>query len=103
VAAGSIAAIDIIAGEKERGTLETIITTAAGRNEIVTAKQLAICSVALVITFIQLLNALLYVKLRLISLPQSFVIDLSMTGVGQLLILFIPLAAALSAALLIIS
>src|SRR4029079_19693972 len=32
VAAGSIAAMDIIAGEKERGTLEIIITTAAGRN-----------------------------------------------------------------------
>jgi len=103
VAAGSIAAMDIIAGEKERGTLETIITTAVGRNEIVTAKQLAICSVALVITFIQVLNALLYVKLRLISIPQSFVIDLSMTHFAQLLVLFIPLAAALSAALLIIS
>jgi sodium transport system permease protein len=103
VAAGSIAAMDIIAGEKERGTLETIITTAAGRTEIVTAKQLAICSVALVITFIQVLNALLYVKLRLITLPESFVIDLTMKSVGQLLILFIPLAAALSAALLIIS
>ena len=61
VAAGSIAAMDIIAGEKERGTLETIITTAAGRTEIVTAKQLAICSVALSITFIQVLNALVYV------------------------------------------
>jgi sodium transport system permease protein len=103
VAAGSIAAMDIIAGEKERGTLETIITTAAGRTEIVTAKQLAICSVALSITFIQVLNALLYVKLRLIAVPQSFVIDLSMKSVAQLLVLFIPLAAALSAALLIIS
>jgi sodium transport system permease protein len=103
VAAGSIAAMDIIAGEKERGTLETIITTAAGRNEIVTAKQLAICSVALVITLIQVLNALLYVKLRLISIPESFVIDLSMTNIAQLLVLFVPLAAALSAALLIIS
>src|SRR6185436_11556357 len=103
VAAGSIAAMDIIAGEKERGTLETIITTSAGRTEIVTAKQLAICAVALSITFIQVLNALVYVKLRLISLPESFVIDLSLKSVAQLFVLFIPLAAALSAALLIIS
>lgn len=103
VAAGSIAAMDIIAGEKERGTLETLVTTAAGRTEIVTAKQLAICSVALSVTLIQLLNALVYVKFRLIGLPQSFVIDLPMTSVAQLLLLFIPLAAALSAALLIIS
>jgi sodium transport system permease protein len=103
VAAGSIAAMDIIAGEKERGTLETLITTAAGRAEIVTAKQLAICAVALSITFIQVLNALIYIRFRLIDLPKSFLIDLPMTSVVQLLILFIPLAAALSAALLIIS
>ncbi len=103
VTAGSIAAMDIIAGEKERGTLETLITTAAGRTEIVTAKQLAICSVALSITVIQILNALIYIKLRLISLPQSFVIDLPMKSIAQLLLLFVPLAAALSAALLIIS
>jgi sodium transport system permease protein len=103
LAAGSIAAMDIIAGEKERGTLETLITTAAGRTEIVTAKQLAICAVALSITLIQVLNVLLYVQFQLISLPQGFVIELSMTSVLQLLLLFIPLAAALSAALLIIS
>jgi sodium transport system permease protein len=103
LAAGSIAAMDIIAGEKERGTLETLITTAAGRTEIVTAKQLAICAVALSITLIQVLNVLIYVQFQLISLPQGFVIELSMISVLQLLILFIPLAAALSAALLIIS
>ena len=31
---GAVAAMDIIAGEKERGTLETLLTTAAGRNDI---------------------------------------------------------------------
>src|SRR6516164_4546692 len=35
---GAVAAMDIIAGEKERGTLETLLTTAAGRQEIVSAK-----------------------------------------------------------------
>src|SRR5262249_42617491 len=48
--------MDIISGEKERGTLETLLTTSAGRSEIVAAKQLAITSVGLVITLIQGLN-----------------------------------------------
>jgi len=103
VAAGSIAAMDIIAGEKERGTLETLMTTAAGRTEIVTAKQLAICTVALSITSIQILNALAYVKFHLIDLPEGFAFDLSASSIALLFLLFVPLAAALSALLLIVS
>jgi sodium transport system permease protein len=102
-AAGSIAAMDIIAGEKERGTLETLITSAAGRTEIVTAKQLTISTVALGITLIQTLNALLYVKFRIIRLPEGFDLSVSMGTVLQLFALYIPMAAAIAAALLIIS
>lgn len=103
VTAGSIAATDIIAGEKERGTLETLITTAAGRTEIVIAKQLTICSVALSITFIQVLNALVYIHFELIALPPGFALHLSTVDVLYLFALFAPTAAAISAALLIIS
>ena len=103
VAAGSIAAMDIIAGEKERGTLETLITTGAGRTEIATAKHLAICTVGIVITFMQVLYALAYIRLRIIQLPPGFAIDLSAQSVLELFILFIPLAAAIAAALLIVS
>ena len=103
VAAGSVAAMDIIAGEKERGTLETLITTAAGRTEIATAKHLAIFTVGLSITFIQILYALIYIRLRVIELPPDFAIDLSMKSILELFILFVPLAAAIAAALLIVS
>jgi sodium transport system permease protein len=102
-AAGSIAAMDIIAGEKERGTLETLITSAAGRAEIVTAKQLTISTVALAITLIQTLNALFYVKLNIIQLPENYSLSISAGSILQLLSLYIPMAAAVSAALLIIS
>ena len=64
---GSIAAMEIIAGEKERGTIETLLTTAAGRTEIVTAKQMAIVFVAMTITLIQALNFFVYVKLKLVQ------------------------------------
>ena len=36
---GAVVAVDSLAGEKERGTLETLLTTAVGRLEILTAKQ----------------------------------------------------------------
>jgi sodium transport system permease protein len=103
VAAGAIVAMDIIAGEKERGTLETLITTGAGRAEIATAKHFAIWTVGLVITFTQIVYALVYIRLRVIQLPPNFAIDLSAQSILQLFILFVPLAAAIAGALLIVS
>ena len=47
---GSIVAVDAISGEKERGTLETLLTTAARRSEIVNAKQLAVITVGVAVT-----------------------------------------------------
>jgi len=100
---GAVASMDIISGEKERGTLETLLTTAVGRSEIVAAKQLAITSVALVITLMQGLNFLLYIRLRMIELPQDFDLQLSTGMALTLLLLFVPLAATIASVLLMIS
>ncbi len=100
---GAIAAMDIIAGEKERGTLETLLTTAVGRSDIVAAKQLAITSVALVITLIQGLNFMLYIRLKVIDLPKDFDLVLPTQMAMTLLVLFIPLAATIASILLMIS
>jgi sodium transport system permease protein len=100
---GSIAATDIIAGEKERGTLETLLTTAAGRIEIATAKQLAISTVAFVITLIQAVNFFVYVRLKVITLAPNFALQLSTLDIVTLLLLYIPLAATIAAVLLMIS
>ncbi|HEY2384906.1 MAG TPA: ABC transporter permease [Terriglobia bacterium] len=100
---GAVAAMDIIAGEKERGTLETLLTTAAGRADIAAAKQLAITSVALVITLIQGLNFFLYIRMRLIPLPKDFDLQLPTGMALTLLLLFVPLAATIASVLLMIS
>ncbi|MDR0842278.1 MAG: ABC transporter permease subunit [Acidobacteriota bacterium] len=101
---GSVAAIDIVAGEKERGSLETLLTTAVKRTEVAAAKQLAILSVALAIAFIQLAEIILCVTFKLIPLSNGMaVIDISPLAALALLMLFIPLAAFLSAALLAVS
>jgi sodium transport system permease protein len=100
---GSIAAMDIIAGEKERGTLETLLTTAVDRTEIVTAKQLSIAAVAIFITIIQIINLLVYVTFKIIKLPEDFIIQAPPIMILSLLLLFIPLATLVASMLLMIS
>lgn len=100
---GSVVAADAIAGEKERGTLETVLTTAASRREIVAAKLLVIVTVGVVITVIQILNLWVYVGLEVIEVPASFAVDLSAGTVLLLLLFFLPLAALSSCILLLVS
>lgn len=100
---GSVAAMDSISGEKERGSLETLLTTAVRRVEIVTAKQLAILTVALLITGIQVLNLLVYLMFEVIELPERFAIDVSPGMLVLLFVLYVPVAALVSSALLMIS
>ncbi len=103
MSSSSIVAIDSIAGEKERGSLETLLTTAAKRMEIVAAKQLSIVSVALVITFIQIANLLAYVDFKLVALPKDWVIELPPVTVVTLFLLFTPMAAFVASILLMLS
>jgi sodium transport system permease protein len=102
LSSGSIVAMDIIAGEKERGSLETLLTTAAGRAEIVTAKQLAILTVGLIATLIQLAN-MVFLAFRVVKLPDDYVYQATPAVVLTLLALFIPVAAFISSVLLMIS
>jgi len=100
---GSIVAVDAISGEKERGTLETLLTTAAHRSEIVNAKQLAVITVGVAVTVINLLNLLVYVVFGLIDLPQNLAVQLSVVSLLMLLGLFLPLTVLVSSALLLLS
>jgi sodium transport system permease protein len=100
---GAFASMDIVAGEKERGSLETILTTAVSRTEMATAKQLTILIVALTITFIQIAEFLIFITFKLISIPGNLAIEAPPIAVVTLLFLFIPVAAFISAVLLMIS
>ncbi|MCE7874244.1 CPBP family intramembrane metalloprotease, partial [bacterium CPR1] len=103
VGGGSVAALDGLAGEKERGSLETLLTTSAGRSEIIAAKQLATLTVALVIAAIQLLNSLLYLVLGLVPMPQGFVLEASAGLLLALALLVLPLAAFVAGILMLVS
>lgn len=100
---GSVAAMDILAGEKERGSMETLLTTAARPREIVAAKQVTVLLVAVGIAVIQVVNILLYVTLRLVELPENFQLAIPPAGLAALLVCFVPLATLLAAVLLAVS
>jgi sodium transport system permease protein len=100
---GAVVATDALAGEKERGTLETLLTTAASRTDIVAAKLLAVLAVALTITIIQVANLLVYVSLKVIPTSQSFAAAVPPPIAALLLLLFLPVAALASAVLLLVS
>lgn len=100
---GSVVAADAISGEKERGTLETLLTTAATREEIVGAKQLAIMAVGVVITLIYVANLLLYLGIGLIQLPAHMALSVSPLSMVVILLLYLPLAAMISSGMLVAS
>lgn len=100
---GSIMAVDAISGEKERGTLETLLTTAASRADIVAAKQLAIIAVGIAVAVINVLNLLAYFVLGIVDLPDNFAVALSALDLLLLLILFLPLTVLISSSLLLLS
>jgi sodium transport system permease protein len=101
--AGAMVATDLIAGEKERGTLETLLTSGATRVEIVTAKQLVIMAVTLTITCIQALNLLIYVGLRIIPVPANLAQAAPPHIALLLLLLFLPVTGLISSVLLLTS
>ncbi len=100
---GSIVATDALAGEKERGTLETLLTTAARRIEIVVAKNLSILSVALITSVLNIANIVLWMQFDVIPAPEGLKLVVPI-GTGLLLVLlYAPAAVLLSSALLLVS
>ena len=100
---GSIVAADAIAGEKERGTLETLLTTAARRSDIVRAKMLAVIAVGLAVAVINVANLLFYLVIGILDLPTSLEVALGPLDLLALLLLFVPVTVLVAAALLLLS
>ena len=99
----AVVAIDTLAGEKERGTLETLLTTAVARAEIVAAKHLLILTVAAAITVIQVGNPLVYVGFGLIPTTTNFAAAVTPVTAVLLLVLYLPVAALVASVLLVVS
>ena len=100
---GAVVATDSLAGEKERGTLETLLTTAVGRRQIVTAKFLLIFAVSVVVVLIQAANFLVYVGFELVPLPEGFTLAVNPAVSVLVFLLLVPMAAVCSAVLILVS
>lgn len=66
---GSVAALDSLAGERERGTLSTLFLSSLPRREILWTKFVAVAMISVVVALVQMANLGLYVLLGWMKLP----------------------------------
>ncbi len=94
-------AIDLGAGEKERGTLETLLVTPAERLEFVLGKFGMITLAAMVATLLSVGSLVVSARLGLLSAPGMLGgIEYDPTAIAVSLILMVPVAALFAAVLL---
>ena len=100
-------AIDAIAGEKERGTIETLLIAPATPGDIVTGKFLAVWAVALATLFVNALSIALTAVVLLRFLPAGFSLGLDSASAGYAaavtLFAFVGLAAVAAATCLAVT
>ncbi|MCS7309492.1 MAG: ABC transporter permease [Armatimonadota bacterium] len=99
-------AFDLIAGEKERGTLETLLATPASRRQIVWGKFLTVTTVCMVAALFAMLGMLLAFSLPASShlfTEQVGKFSLPPAAMVALVITLLPLSVFYSAILTIIS
>ena len=101
---GMYPAIDLGAGEKERGTLETIVLSPATRTEIALGKFFVILTTALVAAFLGVASIALSIRyLAPEALLQQLDLQLPATTIIPVALLTIPPAAAFAGLFLAIS
>ncbi len=103
-------AMDLTAGEKERGTIETILASPVGRTELVAGKFLMVLSASLATAILSLASFAVTFSLPMAAMKElsrpgrsglSFVI--SAKGVVAVFFMVLPLAVMFSAGLLALS
>ena len=98
-------ASDIVSGEKERQTLETLLISPAPRNQIAIGKLLALIAASLTATSMAVLSIFVMYYLKLDFLKQMFENGLGLTFSGLLVIIItlIPTCALFGSILLAIT
>lgn len=100
-------AIDLAAGEKERGTLETLLVSPASRGEFVLGKYFVILTTAVVAALLALASLTFSLNYILGDLPakamEKLAISFDLNTVILILMIVIPLAGIFAAILLSVS
>lgn len=102
---GVALAADLVAGEKERSTLETLLITPVGRTEIVLGKFLALTTVCVSAAVSGLLGFVLSAALKSGSSDIVFKTGLGLSALGALevFLIILPLAATFAGVLIAVS
>lgn len=104
ISGGAVVATDLVAGEKERKTLETLLVSAVSRNEIVLGKFLTIVTASLINVFVNMFS--MYFSFRHIMSQASasmMGVDIPFSAFAWIGLSLLPLISLFSAVLLIIS
>lgn len=99
-------AVDLTAGEKERGTFETLLSTPVRKTEIVVGKFMAVVLIALLTGALNLLSIVLCMGLFMRSLnagPVNLEFSLSPGAVALMFVFLVPLALFISSAMMSIA
>src|SRR2546426_1125600 len=101
-------AIDLTVGEKERGTIETILASPVSRLDLVVGKFLMVFTASIVTAVVSLTSFALTLTLpflaaREIAKKSQIPFDISVTGVAAVLLMMLPLAVMFAAALMTIA
>ena len=100
IAGAMYPAMDATAGEKERGTIETILASPAGRDEIVYGKFLSVFVICMVTGLLNL-TAMSLTFIHVLGAFSESIVPL--TGVALVLISLVPLAVLFSALMMAVS
>jgi len=92
ISGSSVAAVDLVAGEKERGTLETILVSAASRMELVLGKFLAVITISLLTVLLNLASIFFSFR-HLVSqaAAETVAIQIPFGSLFLILILMVPM------------
>ncbi len=104
ISGAALVAADLVAGEKERKTLETLLVSSAYRNELVMGKYMTVITFSLLNVLINLFS--LYFSMRYMvgqSGLETAGISVPLKGFILLLVALVPLATLFAAVLLSIS
>lgn len=98
-------ALDAVVGERERGTIETLLTSPLGRAEVLVGKYLFVGAASLVALLLNLFSMVLFVKfvISFAEDPTSIQVDLSLPSLGLILLTGLLLASLLSAVMMLLA
>lgn len=102
---GMSMAADMVAGEKDKNTLETLLITPVGRNQIVLGKVLALAVVCFLSSFSCVVGLLLASVLKLPGSEEMFKNGFGVTPIaaGTIILLQLPMVAMFASILIAIS